>query len=775
MRKLILFSAAFLSTIGLWAQQITGKVTNAVTGDALPSVNISITPSAKGTTTNAKGNFVIDVSNGTYKVTASFIGFASLTKEVEVSANTEELNFKLYESAEWLEQVNVSALRAREDAPIAYQNVSKEQIEDQNLGQDIPYILDQATSVVTTSDAGAGVGYSGLRIRGSSQRSINVTINGIPVNDGESHGVFWVNMPDLASSLQSVQIQRGVGTSTNGAGAFGASMNLQTNELQTEAFGQVHLGTGSFNTQRYTVQFGSGLINNHWAIQGRLSQIKSDGYVDRAASNLRSYFFTGGYLADNWSLKAVVFGGKERTYQAWYGVDSATYVTNPTLNYAGLKYDTAFNVIGAYEDQVDNYGQDHYQLHYNHKLNENWSVNLSGHHTKGSGYYEEYVQGDSLGTYDINEPGVVYGDLARRLWLDNDFYGAVYNAEYQSSKFDFIVGGAANKYDGDHFGEVIWARYAGTTEPNDSFYYSRGLKTDVNFYAKAFYRPTNNLELFGDIQYRRVDISGNGDDELDRVIDFEDSFDFINPKVGVTYNASTDLQFYASYAVSNREPTRQDYIENDTKPEAEQLQDVEVGTRYAFKNSSLSANLYGMFYKNQLVLTGELNNVGYAIRQNIGQSHRMGIEVSANLQLIPQLRWMPNITLSQNVNNEFIADDLTNYGETPIAQSPNVIAGSILEAKPLKGFTLALQNKYVGKQYLNNTGLERFTLPAYFLTHVRGAYQVPVNFVKSLKLEAMVNNVFDVKYASNGAIYGTTSYYYAQAGINFLAGVKIDF
>ncbi len=774
MKKLIAFAALSALFLQMQAQTISGRVTSKTDGKPLPGASIIVQSTKAGVQAGANGEFEIQLEKGkTYQLTATFVGFEPMTKTVVVQQNT-VVNFDLEVSNEWLEQVNVTALRAGDNSPMAHQDLNKEDIEERNQGQDMPYILEQTTSIVTTSDAGAGVGYTGMRIRGSDQTRINVTINGIPVNDAESHGVFWVNTPDLASSLQSVQIQRGVGTSTNGSGAFGASINMQTDDLQKEGFGKARIGMGSFNTQRYSVQFGSGLINDHWAIQGRLSQIKSDGYVDRARSNLRSYFFTGGYLAEDWSLKAVVFGGNEETYQAWYGLDSATFVSDPTYNYAGLKYDTAGNVVGSYDDQVDNYSQNHYQLHYNKRLSNSWSFNLSGHYTRGRGYYEEYQSNDSLGTYGISAPEI-YGNIVRRLWLDNDFYGVVYNLQYHNDKFNFVFGGAANEYLGDHFGEIVWAQYTGGTEPADQFYFSKGSKRDLNFYAKADYNLTSSLSVFGDLQYRRVTLMGKGDDEMNRTIDFKDEFNFVNPKAGITYNVNSDLQIYGSFAISNREPTRQDYIENSKKPKAENLQDIEIGSRYVFKQNSIEVNLYGMFYQNQLVQTGEINNVGYPIRSNVGKSHRIGVELTTNFKILEKLRWMPNLTISRNRNESFTDDDLVNYGETPIAFSPNVIGGSVLEFKPLAGFTMALQNKYVGEQYLSNTGLDRHILNDYFLTNIRMAYQIPVKFVKNLEVEILMNNITNEKYAANGYVYFGDPYYYAQAGFNFLAGLSVDF
>ena len=513
-------------------QGLKGDIKDAATNLPLSGASINLDQNPTGTISAKDGSYELKLSKeGTYLIKVAFIGYETKEQLINYTGKTQSIDFYLEQGSEELDEVNVSALRAKEETPIAFQNIKKETIEERNLGQDIPFILDQTVSAVTTSDAGAGIGYTGLRIRGSDQTRINVTINGIPLNDAESQGVFWVNTPDFASSLQSVQIQRGAGTSTNGSGAFGASLNLETSDLQTKPFAQVHIGMGSFNTERYTLQVGTGLINKHWAFQGRLSQIKSEGFLDRARSNLRSYFFTGGYVSEKTTVKAVVFGGNEETYQAWNGVDSLTYENNPTFNSTGAIYDTAFNIEGFYDNQVDNYTQNHYQLHINHQFSSDLKANLSFHYTRGKGYFEEYQSNALLSLYNITGTPVTNSDLVRRLWLENDYYGFVYNVDYKVGSLNFIIGGGANEYRGDHFGEVVWARFAGNQEPFGRFYFSDGLKQDVNTYLKTFYDLTKDIQLFADLQYRHVRFSGNGDNENQVLIDFDDTFNFFKPQI----------------------------------------------------------------------------------------------------------------------------------------------------------------------------------------------------------------------------------------------------
>ncbi|MGB5459542.1 MAG: TonB-dependent receptor, partial [Eudoraea sp.] len=498
-----------------------------------------------------------------------------------------------------LDEVFVSAIRVTQETPVTFSNLEKDKIMPRNLGQDIPVLMNFLPAVVTTSDAGAGVGYTGIRVRGSDATRVNVTINGIPYNDSESHGTFWVNLPDFASSTESLQLQRGVGTSTNGAGAFGASLNILTDATSQEAYGHISSSYGSFNTMRNNIKFSTGLLNEHIEISGRLSRITSDGYIDRASSKLDSYFLQGSYVDDNTLIKALLFGGHEVTYQSWFGIDAETLATNRTFNPAGI-YTDENGDTQFYDKEEDNYKQDHFQLLWNEAISPLWSTNIAFHYTKGRGYFEQFREDDDFATYGFS-PIVVNGeevnttDLIRRRWLDNDFYGTVFSANYKKDRTNLIIGGGWNSYSGDHFGEVIWARFAGNSMIRDRYYDDDSKKTDFNMFGKINYEISQNWKLFGDLQFRNVRYKANGDDT--GVVD--DTFNFFNPKVGVTYDLNNANNLYLSFAVANREPNRNDYENGNPKPE--KLNDFELGWRYVSPSVQLSTNLYYMRYKDQLV------------------------------------------------------------------------------------------------------------------------------------------------------------------------------
>lgn len=690
-----------------------------------------------------------------------------------------------------LDEVLVSAVRVSAKAPVTFSNLDKEALQPRNLGQDIPILMNFMPAVVTTSDAGAGIGYTGIRVRGSDATRVNVTINGIPYNDAESQGTFWVNMPDFASSVENLQLQRGVGTSTNGAGAFGASLNLLTDAVSRDPYAQLSGSYGSFNTHRTNVKFSTGLIGEHVEFSGRMSRIKSDGYIDRASSDLDSYFLQGAYLDENTLIKALLFGGHEITYQAWFGIDAATLETDRTFNPAGAYTDENGN-LRFYENEVDNYKQDHAQLHWNETLSPNWNTNIGLHYTRGRGYFEQFREDDDFATYGI-EPVTIDGeavsttDLIRRRWLDNDFYGAVFSATYQEEQLEFIAGGGYNNYIGDHFGEVIWARFAGNTDYRDRYYDDTSRKSDLNFYTKATYTLDSKWTFFADVQYRGVNYEANGEDT--GLVD--DRFDFFNPKAGITYDLGAQDHLYLSYARASREPNRNDYENGNPRPEF--LNDFEAGWRHRGEKAVYSANVYYMRYKDQLVLTGELNDVGAPLRANVGDSYRLGLELDAQFTLSEQLLWQPNLALSTNRNVDFVFQRdgvLQDLGNTEIAYSPSVIAGSILTYSPAANFQASLLTKYVGEQFMGNIDAEASKLDAYSQTDLNVQYQVALNgFADSLVLTGLINNIFDAKYVSNGYFFTyddtwsnpgnvTTiegAGYYPQAGINFLLGATINF
>ncbi|PIF01116.1 MAG: TonB-dependent receptor [Maribacter sp.] len=690
-----------------------------------------------------------------------------------------------------LDEVFVSAVRATKESPVTFTNLTKEDLRPRNLGQDIPILLNFMPAVVTTSDAGAGVGYTGIRVRGSDATRVNVTINGIPYNDSESHGTFWVNMPDFASSTESLQLQRGVGTSTNGAGAFGASLNIATDGMSEDAYGRISSSVGSYNTLRNNLKFSTGLLNDHIGISGRLSRITSDGYIDRASSELDSYFLQGAFKNENTILKAILFGGHEVTYQAWYGIDAETLEKDRTFNPSGI-YTDGNGTTQFYDNEVDDYKQNHAQLLWNQKLNANWSTNLALHYTRGRGFFEQFKEDDDFGTYgfeplSVNGEEVDTTDLVRRRWLDNNFYGTIFSAHYNKGDLDFILGGGWNTYEGEHYGEVIWAEYAPNSLIRDRYYDNMSEKTDFNVFAKANYDLDDHWSLFGDLQYRRIGYEANGDDT--GLVD--DTFDFFNPKFGTSYDLDQNNNFYLSFAVANREPNRNDYENGNPKPE--KLNDMELGWRYVSPDVQLSTNVYYMKYKDQLVLTGELNDVGAPLRANVGDSYRFGLEIDARIALGDKFSLGPNVALSTNKNKDFVFQRngvLRNLGDTDIAFSPDIIVGNVISYLPNENLQISLLGKYVGKQYMGNIDSDGSVLDDYSQTDFNIQYTIGTNsFVRQLTLSLLVNNIFNAEYVSNGYFYtyddtwsapGQTTTmedagYYPQAGTNFLLGATLDF
>lgn len=687
-----------------------------------------------------------------------------------------------------LEEVLVQSVRVKPNAPITHSNLTKAQLESRNLGQDLPILLNYLPSVVTTSDAGAGIGYTGIRVRGVSPLSTNVTINGIPFTDAESLGAFWVNMPDFTSSVESLQLQRGVGTSTNGSGAFGASVNILTDASSYTPTAEVSNSFGSYNTRKHSVKFSTGKINDVFELSGRLSTINSDGYVDRAFSDLKSYFLQGTYNNNGTLIKALVFGGHEKTYQSWEG-----------LTKQQLEDDRRQNPY-TYENEIDNYKQDHYQLHWNQKLNQNWSTNLGLNYTYGRGYYEQYREDDAVSTYGgiVEATGVdFYGtavtDLIRRRWLDNDFYVINATANYKESDLNFIVGGSYSNYDGDHFGEVIWARqFASGTSIRDQYYFGNGKKTDFSAFAKATYTLNSKIDVYGDLQLRNVGYKTSGLTSDLENMRIDESYSFFNPKVGVSYQLASNSSLYASYARANREPSRSDFESNpDVKPE--QLNDFEMGWRYNKEGVMLNINSYYMQYNEQLILTGALDDVGAPVRTNSGDSYRLGLEIEAAFSLSDAFIIQPVLTLSSNKNKQTYSQVdgvLKDFGTTNISFSPEVVASNAFIYSPLNNFSLSFLTKYVGDQYMGNTDTDTSKLKEYFVNDLNITYEWnPKSVFSTVVVSALVNNIFDKEYVSNGYYYTydddwsvpgqlTTiegAGYYPQATRNFLVGVTLKF
>jgi iron complex outermembrane recepter protein len=692
----------------------------------------------------------------------SLLSFLSFSQEIDTT-KTNALN-----------EVIVKSTRLNEKSPFAFSNVSNKEIGKRNLGQDIPILMNYLPSVVTTSDAGNGFGYTGIRVRGSDATRVNVTVNGIPYNDSESQGTYFVDMPDFASSLQSVQLQRGVGTSTNGSGAFGASLNMLTDNYAEKANGEISNSFGSFNSRKHTVKFSTGLLNGHFEIAGRLSNLRSNGYIDRAFSDLKGYFLQGTYVGKTTLIKALVFGGNERTYQAYYGIDDATLKTNRTENTIGAFTDE-FGNKRFYDNETDNYKQDHYQLHWNEKITNNLNTNLAFHYTKGLGFYENYKEDAGFADYNlIPVAGQIATDLIRQKWLDNDFYGTTFSGNYKNEKIDFILGGSANKYEGKHYGKVIWARFASNSELGDHYYDDFATKTDVTFFVKATYKITKNLNLFGDIQYRNVGYKANfAPTNL-----VNENLNFLNPKAGITYLINNNQNIYFSYAKANREPNRTDYESGTPKPES--LDDYELGWRFATNKSQINVNGFYMRYKNQLVLTGALDAVGSPIRTNVGESYRIGLEVDANFKMVNKWTIRPNITISENKNIDFVNDTgtgLDKLGNTNLAYSPKIVAGNILSFTPIKNWEVSLLSKFVGEQFLSNIEDQNSKLKDYYIQDFHLSFTVePKNVFKAIEFSFLANNVFNTEYISNGADYGGGYVvYFPQAGSNFMAGMNLKF
>ena len=687
-----------------------------------------------------------------------------------------------------LDEVIVQAVRAKFSSPISFSNVTKKDISSRNLGQDLPILLNYLPSVVTTSDAGAGIGYTGIRIRGVSPQSTNITINGIPFNDAESHGTYWVNLPDFSSSVENLQVQRGVGTSTNGSGAFGASINILTDAVSDIAFATISSSIGSYNTFKNTIKFSTGLINN-FELSGRLSKINSDGYVDRAFSDLKSYFIQGSYSDENTLIKALTFGGHERGYQAWFGVTSDQIKENRRQN----PY--------TYENEIDNYKQDHFQFHWNEKLNSSWSTNLGLNYTDGRGYYEQYREDDSIDGYsgilssDIDSNGNELGttDLIRRRWLDNNFYVLNASVDYNSKNLNLNFNSFYSSYSGDHFGEIIWARtFSQNGKIRDRYYEGNGKKKDFSVFSKASFNLGEKTEIYTDLQFRKVNYKTSGitSDLVNMILDKE--YNFFNPKFGASYKFKPNSMLYFSYARANREPSRSDYESNlSIKPE--ELNDLELGWRFRNEKIKLNINSYYMLYSNQLVLTGELDDVGTPIRTNSGNSYRLGIEIDNFLKLSEKTSFQTNLTLSSNKNKEIISKvngEIYNYGKTNISFSPNLIASNIFSYMPNEYTTISLLSKYVGDQYMSNNDSKNSMLESYFINDLNFTYQIKTNkLFDSIIFSALINNLFDIEYISNGYYYtydDTWSNpgevvtldgagYYPQASRNFLFGVSLKF
>jgi iron complex outermembrane receptor protein len=782
MKKISIFLFLFVSTLAnAQSFSLSGKVVDE-NKNPLAGASILVKEIKKGTTTDVDGTFRFNLTKGKYTIEVSFLGYKTLSKKITLSKN-EETIIELQTGSTVLEEVLVSAVRVNAEVPVTFSNLTKKEIAKRNLGQDIPILLNYMPSVVSSSDAGAGVGYTYMSVRGSNGSRINVTVNGIPYNDPESHGTFWVNLGDFASSTENLQLQRGVGTSTNGSGAFGASLNILTDAVSEDAFAEISNSFGSFNTKKHTVKFSTGKINEHIEIAGRLSNISSDGYVDRAFADLKSYYLQGSYTDENTLIKAVTFGGKEQTYQAWAGLTADELAADRRQN----PY--------TYENETDNYEQNHYQLHWNERLNENWSTNVALNYTKGLGYFEQSKEGEDAA--DFNHLIADGSDVIVRRWLDNDFYVVNFNTNYKTDKLNFISGVSYSDYTGDHYGEVIWGSdLAADVNIRDRYYFSDAKKTDFSAFAKATFDITDKLIGYVDVQGRFVGYQTKGITSDIVPIDVDATFSFFNPKFGFTYKINQNNSFYTSFAVANREPNRNDFENGVTTPET--LNDYELGWRLKSENIQLTINSYYMDYKNQLVLTGALNDVGAPIRATSGSSYRLGLEIDADIRISNKLSIKPNATFSSNKNRDFFINKDGNttpqsLGNTDLSFSPDIIVGNSFTYAPLENVQFSFLSKYVGAQFLSNFSSEISTndvLDSYFTSDINIVYELETTTIfKSITFTALVNNVFNVAYVDRGYYYTfdddysaanqvTTmdgAGYYPQATRNFLVGMTLKF
>jgi iron complex outermembrane recepter protein len=788
MKKFFILAMALAMHVALSAQvYVSGKVIEKENNLPVSNATISLS-SGVATITNEDGTFKISVfKQGNFTASISAIGYRQASIELNTSG-TAPLTISLERIPLMLQPVEIKAVRASEKAPFAKNSLSKKEIEKANLGQDLPFVLNQMPSVIVNSDAGNGVGYTGIRIRGTDATRINVTLNGIPYNDAESQGSYFVDLPDFSSSVNSIQVQRGVGTSSNGAGAFGATINMTTNEFIENAYAESNNSVGSFNTWKNTLKAGTGLIDGHFTVDARLSSIRSDGYIDRASSNLKSYYISTAYFTGKASLRLNVFSGKEKTYQAWNGVPEDKLKTDRTYNSAGTE-----KPGDPYDNETDNYQQDHYQLFYNQGLNDKWTMNVAGFLSRGKGYYEQYKASRDFA--ELGLPDVTIGDstisstdLVRQLWLDNYYYGGIFSLQYKSNNgTQWLTGGGWNRYDGKHYGKVVWAQMG---VPKDYTWYNlTAKKTDFNIYTKLQQKLTRNLDVFGDIQYRNVQYALNGFRE-NPTLHVNNTYHFINPKAGLTYNNANWMAF-VSYAVAGKEPNRDDFEAGVAQqPKTEILHDFEAGIEQKAYTFSWGANFYYMRYKNQLVLTGKINDVGAYTRTNVPVSYRMGFELQARWQPASWFNAAGNLAFSKNKIKDYTAfyDDYDNggqkstiYKESDISFSPSVVGGASVTFIPVKNWELSLLGKYVGKQYLDNTADNARSLNSYYVQDFRTIYTLNKFVFRQIDCILQVNNIFNIMYEPNGYTYGyyaggslvNENYYFPMAGTNFMIGLNV--
>lgn len=785
----------------VWAQyNLSGVVEDTRTGEKLPGANIRVEETGQTAASDASGAFLItDLPGDSYTLKVSYIGYQTEVRRIDLTSDR-SVTIQLNSKAILTEEVIVKASRVDETMPLTSTTLAKQQIDRNNVGQDLPYILQLTPSVVTTSDAGAGIGYTGIRIRGSDITRINVTMNGVPVNDPESHAVFFVDLPDLASSIDNIQVQRGVGTSVNGAGAFGASINIQTTKLNPDPYGEINSIAGSFNTFKNSARFGSGLIDGKWAFDGRLSAIQSDGYIDRGWSDLSSFYLSGGYYGSKTILKAIATSGREQTYQAWYGTPKDSLATNRTYNPSGEILDENGNITGYYDNQTDNYQQNYYQLHLAQKISTSLDFTSTLFYTRGKGYFESYRNQDAYADYGFDDV-VIGGDtirntnLIRQKWLDNHFYGFNLSFIYERDKWQATFGGGWNSYVGDHYGYIVWAEYSSNSFVDKPWYENTGNKTDFNIYGKVQYQLTSRFSLFGDLQYRGINYDIDGIHDNLRDLTQSHDFNFLNPKGGIFYSLNDNHSFFASVAVANREPNRNAFRDADPGQaiSSEQLIDYEAGYQYQTGKVNVELNGFYMDYRNQLVLTGQINNVGDPILVNVPESYRTGVEVVGGMKLARTLDWEFNATWSQNKIQNFISytDDWDTWpeqvtedlGTTDISFSPNLTAGSNIVWEVFENFDVSLLSNYVGRQFIDNTSNKNRSIDPYLVNNLKFHYTIRTNVIREIELMVRLNNIFNEEYEANAWVYryysGGNEYelngYFPQAKFHWFAGVTLRF
>jgi iron complex outermembrane receptor protein len=777
-------------------------------GQALSGASVIIKGTYLGAYTGRDGAFSFkSVVEGEYILRVSYMGYESEEREISVKSDL-KLDIELSISTLESDEILIKGMRASGTTPVAYTNLKSDELKKINTGQDLPYLLSLVPSVVETSEGGAGIGYTGIRIRGTDASRINVTIDGIPLNDSESQQVFWVNTPDLVASVSEIQVQRGVGTSTNGAGSFGGSINLTMENPSDDPYASISSTVGSFNTIKTSVKLGTGYIKDKFKMDIRFSGLNSNGYIDRARSDLRSYEVSALYRLKSSILKANFIYGEQLTGISWWGVPADSLATNRTYNPAGEYIDLYGNRRYHY-DQTDNYEQTHFHLMYNWQISDKLFLKTAGHFTVGSGYYEQYKEDALLADYNLpvwilhglfEDVYIDRSDLIRRKWLYNNYYGGVFNLNYKDTRLELSFGGAINRYVGDHFGRIMWMRFAGTTEINHQWYFNGGQKDEVNIYTKLNYRLNDRLSLYGDLQYRYINYEMGGIDDDLRILWVSEKFNFLNPKAGMFFSLNSHNDLYLSLAVGNKEPTRANYKDasgdESAKPVPETLYDFEGGYELKLSRVSAGLNLYYMLYDNQLVPTGKLSNVGYPIMTNVEDSYRAGLEFSFGVRPSDLFDFAGSITLSQNRIKNFVEyssnynsiSDIyeeisVNHGDVNIAYSPSVIGSGILTIHPLKDFDVSIVSKYVGKQYFDNTQNEGRVIDPYVVNNLRLDYAFSIAGLSDVSLQLQVNNLINSMYVSNA--YGgnwyedmqeySWAYYFPQAGINYLLRLTLNF